>query len=136
MSAPEEEFTIESEHAFVACGHTSCPRCHSAIEVIGLYCARGLVADEPLEAFSVQGIWEIDAQLARQLTPWRHYRLDVAESTFLNHCPRCGAAQHELDLYEEPGQPFYGMPARVTQPVRFLPLQGRVRMSGDYTVDI
>ena len=136
MSDSEPSFCIESEHAFVACGQTCCRQCHARIQVIGVYCARGTVDQEPLEAFSVQGVWEIDTALAAQLARWHFYRRDVADSIFLNHCTHCGAAQPEESLYEEPGQPFYGMPACITQPVRFLPLSGRVRMSGDYAADV
>jgi hypothetical protein len=136
VSTADEGFSIESEHAFVACACAHCVRCRAAIEVIALYCARGRVADESLGAFSLQGLRSMNGDLAQQLARWQHFRFDARAAAWLNHCPRCGAVQPELGLYEEPGQPFYGMPACVTRPVAFVALQGRVRMSGDYCVDM
>lgn len=136
LELPDEQFLIESAEAFVACASTPCWRCRQSMQVVCLYCRRGTVSGEPLEAFRVHCVWAVDEDLRRQLQRWPGYRMHAAEGIYLNHCPRCGARQHEADLHEEPGQPFHDLCAEVPAEVKLEPLEGRVRLSGDYCADV
>src|SRR4051812_6128377 len=59
----DDEFTITSDQAYVACASVSCWKCHSNIEVICIYCESGIVRDEPLTQFTVSRIWSMDDAL-------------------------------------------------------------------------
>jgi hypothetical protein len=136
----EEEFTINSEHAYVASTKIACRECHSQIEVICIYCDSGVVADEPLTQFTVSGVWAMDDTLARQLGRWPTFKKeqgrDGSESRFANHCPHCGALQDDLDLHSEPDQPFFSIPRASPGSIRLSPLIGEVRFSGDESFEI
>lgn len=132
----DKDFLIESSEAFVARARTDCCRCRRGIEVLCLYCRRGTVSGEPLEAFRVQCVWAVDDRLRRQLQRWPDYRLDAGAGTFLNHCPQCGAAQDDADLHDEPGQPFHDLCAEVPPDVELEALQGRICLSGDYCMEV
>jgi hypothetical protein len=131
-----EEFAIESQDAFLACASAPCRRCRQQIEIVCLYCRTGTVVEEPLEAFRVHCLWAVDDALRRQLQRWPCFRLDPREGMYLNHCPRCGAAQDETRLHEEPDQPFHGLGRDVPDSVILVPLAGCVRMSGDYSAEV
>lgn len=134
--AADEDFLIESDEAFVARARSDCWRCHRGIEVACVYCRRGTVSGEPLESFRVQCVWAVDEDLRCQLQRWPHYRMNAREGMYLNHCPHCGAAQDEADLHDEPGQPFHDLGGEVPRGVELEALQGRVCLSGDYSVEI
>ena len=132
----DPDFLIESSDAFVARARAGCCRCRRDLEVVCLYCRRGTVSGEPLEAFRVQCIWAVDDQLRRQLQRWPGYRMDASAGIFLNHCARCGAAQQDADLHDEPGTPFHDLCGEVPPGIELQALQGRVRLSGDYCMDL
>jgi hypothetical protein len=127
---------IESSEAFVARARINCRRCRRSIDVVCLYCRQGTVAGEPLQGFRVQCLWATDDALRRQLQRWPAYRMDDREGIYLNHCPHCGARQDESDLHEEPGQPFHDLCRAVPEGVELLALEGRVRLSGDYSAEV
>ncbi|HEX4050898.1 MAG TPA: DUF5710 domain-containing protein [Steroidobacteraceae bacterium] len=133
---PDEDLLIESPEAFVARARTDCRRCRHSIEVVCVYCRRGTVSGEPLEAFRVQCVWALDEDLRRQLQRWPGYRMDAREGIYLNHCPQCGAAQDEADLHDEPGQPFHDLCGEVPHGIELEALRGRVCLSGDYCIDV
>jgi len=129
-------FVIESSEAFVAHARTDCRRCRRTIEVVCLYFRQGTVSGEPLEGFRVQCLWACDDALRRQLQRWPGYRMDDREGMYLNHCLHCGARQDECDLHEEPGQPFHDLCREVPAEIRLEALEGRVRLSGDYSAEV
>jgi hypothetical protein len=132
----DEEFTITSDHAYVASTTISCCRCHSKIEVICIHCESGIVSDEPLTQFTVSGIWAIDSALARQLEPWPFFRPVDQASNFANHCSHCGAQQDDLHLHSDPGQPFFSIPRAPPGSIKLTPLIGRVQLSGDESFEV
>jgi len=133
---PDEEFLVESAEAFVACASAVCRRCRQSMQVVCIYCRSGTVSGEPLEAFRLQCVWAVDEELRGQLQRWPGYRMHAREGLYLNHCPQCGAHQHEADLHEEPDQPFHDLDAAVPVGVELVPLEGRVRLSGDYCAEV
>jgi hypothetical protein len=136
FASSSDGFIIESHEACVARAAAPCRSCRRQIEVVCLYCRCGSVSGEPLESFCVQSLWAVDDALYRQLLRWPAYRLDVREGIYLNHCPHCGAGQDEAGLHEESGQPFHDLGREVPEAVTLVALAGRVRMSGDYCVDV
>ena len=133
---PEDEFTITSDEAFVASAIIACWKCHESIEVICIYCESGTVSDEPLTRFTVKGLWALDRALARQLEQWSFFKPADSQSTYANHCPRCGAVQDDLYLHSEPEHPFFSIPRAEPAPIKLTPLAGRVQMSGDESFEI
>jgi len=131
-----EAFTICSDQACVACASSTCCRCRREIEVVALYCRRGTASQELLEHFTVQGIWAIEPDLARQLERWPSFRFDADQGCYANHCPHCAAPQDEAALHDEPDQPFFDIDPAGTRSIRLTPLAGTVQLSGDYSVDV
>jgi hypothetical protein len=131
-----EHFDIESSEVFVASATSSCLACCRSIEVFCLYCRTARIADEGCELLRLQCLWAVDKALARQLRRWPTYRWNAQQGRFLNHCCHCGAAQEEERLHEEPGQPFYALSGEATEGVCLQALLGRVRLSGDYVIDV
>ncbi len=130
------EFLIASREAYVASARVDCQQCRRTIDVICLYCRSGTVAEEPLEAFCVSCLWAVDDALRHQLERWPAFRVDTRQGIYLNHCSHCGASQDEADLHEEPDQPFHALVREVPEAITLVPLVGRVRMSGDYNVEL
>ena len=129
-------FDIESSEVFVASANSTCRVCRRPIEVVCLYCHSGRSDDEWLGAFRIQCLWAVDAALGGQLQRWPTYRWSAREGKYLNHCAHCGAAQDEELLHEEPEQPFFELTREAPEGVRLQALPGRVRLSGDYVVDV
>lgn len=140
--AREAAFGLESDQAFVACASTPCCRCHQAMEVICLYADGGVDVDlgEPLERFTVSNLWAVDEALAQQLTHWPNFRQGVGEESgegcLANHCPHCGAMQEDYRLHAEPGDVFFGLTREDPGAVQFIPLTGRIQLSGDYGFEV
>ncbi|HEX4025853.1 MAG TPA: DUF5710 domain-containing protein [Steroidobacteraceae bacterium] len=134
--AEREAFTIRSDQAYVVCTASTCCSCRRGIDVLAIYCRRGTASEEPLEQFTVQGIWAMEPGLARQLERWPSFRFDARQGCYANHCPLCGAPQDEAALHDEPDQPFFSIDPADTQSLRLTPLTGIVQLSGDYGVEV
>jgi hypothetical protein len=136
----EQEFTINSDQAFVAATTVSCWNCHSDIEVICIFCESGTASGEPLTQFSISHVWVMDSALAQQLVAWPNFRkvytAGSQESYFANHCPHCGSLQEDLYLHTEPDEPFFDIPHAAPGVVKLTPLVGRVQLSGDESFEI
>lgn len=133
---PDADFTIRSDQACVACATSTCCRCRREIEVVAIYCHRGTASGEPLEQFTVQGIWAMEPGLARQLERWPSFRFDPREGCYANQCPHCGAWQDEATLHDEPDQPFFSIDPADTRSLRLTPLAGTIQLGGDYSVEV
>jgi hypothetical protein len=136
----DDEFTITSDQAYVACASVSCCNCHSSIEVICIYCESGIVRDEPLTQFTVSRIWAMDDALTRQLEPWPTFRREgdpaSQDSAFVSHCPQCGAPQDDLFLSSEPDQPVFNVARAAPGTISIKPLLGQIQFSGDESFEI
>ena len=127
----EEDFTITSTDAYVAAAATACQRCRSPIEVICIHCASGRVSGDPLSQFTVADITAVSGSLAHQLARWPNYRQVAEGGYFANHCPSCGAAQDDMYLHSEPGEPFFDIPGAAPRSIELTPLAGSIELSGD-----
>jgi hypothetical protein len=135
---PEGEFNIASDEALVAQVKILCTTCGAHIEVICIFCQSGVDTqmDDPMSEFTVSNIWSMDNALANQIKRWPGYRRVTGEEYFANHCRHCGSAQEEYLLHSEPGDVFFGIAPDRAGSIEFTPLQGRVQMSGDYSLDL
>jgi Domain of unknown function (DUF5710) len=135
--AGEAEFALTSDEALVASAQTACVNCHERMEVICIYCERGIDAEtgEPMTRFTVSNIWAMDDALAAQLERWRSFRKETGvgseDGCFANHCPHCGAMQEDFLLHAEPGDVFFCIPLAEPGSIEFTPLSGRIQLSGD-----
>jgi Domain of unknown function (DUF5710) len=131
----EQEYSIESDRAHVATARARCWRCHAPIGVICIYCESGLIDGESYREFAVAHVTAIDEALRRQLARWPLFRdgFDRIEGQrfIANHCPRCRALQSDYFLHCEPGGAFFSLRDAPRGAVEFMPLAGRVRLSGD-----
>jgi Domain of unknown function (DUF5710) len=134
----EVEFNISSDEALVATANTPCTTCHRATEVICIFCQSGLDAQmgDPMVQFTVSNIWAMNDALAKQLERWPSYGQVAGEDYLANHCQHCGAVQEDYLLHSEPDDVFFGIAPDRSATVEFTPLQGRVQMSGDYSLDL
>jgi hypothetical protein len=132
---PDDEFIITSSDAYVAAATTACRRCHSPIQVICIHCESGTSSGDPMSRFTVSDVWAVSDSLAHQLHAWPNYRQALVENPhdlhFANHCPHCGAAQDDMYLHSEPGQPFFDIPNVAPGSIAFTPLEGPIALSGD-----
>jgi hypothetical protein len=135
---PEAEFNITSDEALVAQAKILCNTCGAHIEVICIFCRSGGEAgmDDGISQFTVSNIWAMDEALAQQLKRWPGYRKVTGEEYFANHCRHCGSAQEEYLLHSEPGDVFFGIAPSRSGAAQFTPLKGRVKMSGDYSLEL
>ena len=131
----DEGFNITSSDAYVATATTACQRCHSAIQVVCIYCASGLVFGDPVSQFTVADVRTVNEPLARQLGSWPNYREVIVAKTgdayFANHCPNCGAEQDDMYLHSEPDEPFFDIPGAAPGSIELTPLAGSIELSGD-----
>jgi len=138
----EAPFGIASEEAFVAAAHSCCGRCRKDIEVICIYCTSGMDTEigDPIAKFTVSNIWAMDDALAKMLQRWPNFRREIGEGSeegnFANHCPHCGAMQEDYILHSEPGDVFFNIATGRPGPVEFTPLEGPIRLSGDYGFEV
>ena len=136
--ADEAEFGVSSEQAFVVSAPTACLRCQAEIDVICLYCERGVDEEmgEVIERVTVFNVWDMEEGLRAQLGHWDFFRrsggVEADAGTFANHCVHCGAVQDEQRLHSEPGDVFFSVTEAEPGSLTFTPLVGRVRMSGDF----
>ena len=133
-------FTLTSDEAFVASAQTTCAHCDQTIEVICLYCDSGVDSEigEPISQFTVSNLWAMDDALAKQLERWPYFRQGsgVESECFANYCPHCSVVQEDHLLHAEPGQPFFSLSRDRPGSVEFIPLEGRIQLSGDYGFEI
>jgi hypothetical protein len=134
----ETEFNIISDEALVAQTRILCAMCGAHIEVICIFCQSGIEAgmDDGISQFTVSNIWAMAETLAKQLKRWPGYRKATGEEYFANHCRHCGSMQEEYLLHSEPEDVFFGIRPDRPGRVEFTPLQGRVQMSGDYSLEL
>jgi Domain of unknown function (DUF5710) len=134
----EAQFGIVSDEAFVASTRTACVTCQGDIEVICIYCESGtdVEMDEAMARFTVSGIWAMDDALAAQLERWPLFKREVGagseEECFANHCSHCGAVQEDYRLHSEPEDVFFCASDAEPGTIKFIPLVGRVHLSGNY----
>ena len=128
----EEEYAISSDHAYVARARSVCWKCHADIEVITIYCEKGISDEDEAMEFTVFNITAIDAALSAQLERWPQFRKESSEDYFANHCPHCGAVQEDNDLHREPDGAFFSVSSIAAGSVITLaPLTGLIRLNGD-----
>jgi hypothetical protein len=129
-----EDFEVVSTDAYVASTEVTCWKCTRDMEVICIYCESGVDIDEPLTRFTVSTIWTMDDALSYQLQRWPHFKRGTGPALhpgyFANHCPQCGAAQEDMDLHDEPDDPFFSIPHAPPGTLRLTPLVGQIRLSG------
>ncbi len=118
----------------------ACQKCHEPIEVICIYCENGTVSDEPLNQFTVSGIWAMDDSLARQLAPWPLFKkvrgADDHGDYFANHCLYCNALQDDMYLHDEPDDPLYNVQRAPPGAIKLTPLVGEIQLSGSESFEI
>jgi Domain of unknown function (DUF5710) len=129
----EEEYAISSDHAYVACAKSVCWKCHSDIEVIAIYCEKGISDEEEIRETTISNITAIDAALSMQLERWPQFRKESAEDCFANYCPHCGAMQEDTSLHEPDGV-FFSIAAGSVVTLR--PLTGLIRLNGDESYEV
>jgi hypothetical protein len=133
----EAEFGITSDEVFVAAASVACTTCHERIEVICIYCERGIDAEmgEVMTHVTLSNIWAMDSALTAQLKRWPFFTKvegsNSDEGYFANHCPHCGAVQEDYVLHAEPGDVFFCIPQAAPGSVELTPLAGPIRLSGD-----
>jgi hypothetical protein len=129
-----QDFEIVSTEAYVASTEVPCWKCAHNMEVICVYCESGVDLDEPLTRFTVSTIWSMDEALTYQLQRWPHFKRGSGATQhpgyFANHCPRCGEAQEDMALHDEPEDPFFSIPHAPSGTLRLTPLVGQIRLSG------
>ena len=132
-SSVETEYSIISDHAGIVSANIACQSCRCDIEVICIYCEKGLIGGEECAKFSVSNITAVDEALARQLWQWPNFRFDPGEAfdgeCFVNHCPHCGMRQDEYSLHCEPEGAFFKIRERPAS-LRFTPLDGVIQVNG------
>jgi Domain of unknown function (DUF5710) len=138
-SSVETEYYIVSDHAEVVAANIACQGCLWGIEVICIYCEKGLISGEECKTFRVSNITAIDEALARQLRQWPNFRFEPGEQPdsecFANHCPHCSMQQDEYWLHCEPDGAFF-MIKEGPASLRFTPLDGVIRLSGVEIVEL
>ena len=133
----EAEYGITSDDAFVAAAQSACSSCHEQIEVICIFCESGTDSEigEPMRQFTLSNVWAMDSALATQLERWRYFRKGIGaeseEGYFANHCPHCEALQEDYLLHAEPVDVFFGLSRAEPGSIEFIPLVGRIQLSGD-----
>jgi len=135
----EEMYGIVSDNARIISASVNCWSCQSSIEVIGIYCASGLIEGEVCTNFSVSHITAMDSTLEKQLQEWPHFRKSFDEpqgNGFCNHCPHCRASQEEFHLHCVPEGPFFRLTDTGPETLRMIPLEGIVRLTAGETAEL
>lgn len=132
---PEEnEYSIESNEAYVASTRIRCPRCSQETEVICIHCLSGTVLGESLERFTVADISAMDDALLRELKRWPSFQpvtAGHATGEFSNHCARCHEVIGDIELHSEPDQVFFDIEHAADGAVTLVSLPRTVRLSGN-----
>lgn len=125
-----EGLDITSEQAYVAVAMVACFECRAQIEVICIYCESGVVSEEPLEQFTVSGIYAVDDALGEQLKDWPYFRYGEEKGYFANYCPHCDAEQDDLFLHSEPDHVFFSIPRAPAGTITLIEIVGKVQLGG------
>jgi hypothetical protein len=131
-----EELDITSEQAYVAAATVACFKCRAQIEVICIYCESGVVSEEPLEQFTVSGIYAVDDALGQQLKSWPFFRYIEEKGYFANYCPHCDAEQDDMFLHSEPDQVFFSVPRAAAGTITLIELVGKVQLGGSESFEV
>jgi Domain of unknown function (DUF5710) len=138
----EEMYAVVSDNARIISASVICWSCQSSIEVIGIYCASGLIEGEVCTHFSVSHITAMDGALEKQLQEWPHFRKSFTFNEepqgdcFCNHCPYCAAPQEEFHLHWAQDGPFFRLTDAGPKTLRMIPLEGIVRLTADETTEL
>jgi len=131
---PGEDYTIVTDHAYVATTHARCWRCGTRTQVCCLYCEQGIVDGESCEHFAVSEVTSMDSSLAAQLGAWPQFRFSSTRASgrcLTNHCTHCGATQADYFLHCDPGGAFFLIRGAAPGTIHLDRLRGRIRLDGD-----
>jgi hypothetical protein len=129
-----DEYSIESNDAFVASTRIKCPHCSQETEVICIHCRSGKVLEESLERFTIADISAMDDALLQELKRWPNFRPATggdAIGEFANHCTACDEVIGDIDLHSEPDQAFFDIEHAADGSVKLASLPRTIRLSGN-----